>query len=421
MYGVQNKNKKIYIDQDRLKHRFHLMIKAIGARCNLDCTYCYYLHKQSLLKSSSDLLVMSDDTLETMIAQYIESNEHKEVVFSWQGGEPTLLGVSFFEKAMALQEKYNVNKKNIANTLQTNGTLIDANWAKFLKEHDFLVGLSIDGPENLHNKFRLNKSGEGSFKQVMQGLEYLQAHDVPFTTLSTINSHNVKYPLEVYSFLTKTLGSSYVQFNPCVEPLVFTSHAPKYWGKKTLPYEKQYINSSKAKKFVTQWSVIPEDWGIFLCTIFDEWLEHDLGHVLVNWFETAVAQAMGLPAQLCTTGEICGKGVAIERDGSVYSCDHYVNAEYCLGNIQDKPLRNLVFSAKQQDFAFQKQQELAFECLHCVHGTWCWGQCPRHRFVKTAQGIHPLNYLCIGFKQFYDHAKPQIKQIANLCLQGNMK
>ncbi len=413
----KNKAPQIYIDDDRQTHRFHVMLKPIGPACNLDCTYCYYLHKEHLFKASSSSRVMDDVTLEAVIKQYIAANEHKEVVFSWQGGEPTLLGVPFFEKVIRLQEKHNPTQKNIANTLQTNGTLLDNNWAKFLKKHDFLVGLSIDGPEELHNKHRIDKGGKGSFKQVMRGVECLQALDVPFTTLTTVNRDNAKNPLDVYRFLTKTLGSNYVQFNPCVEPVVFANCAPKCWEHNSLPQMEQYISSASAQNFVTKWSVIPEDWGNFLCVIFDEWVQNDLGRVLVNWFETAVAQAMGLPAQICTTGEICGKGVAIEHDGSVYSCDHYVNDEYCLGNVNDNTLRNLVFSARQQDFAFKKQQELAYECLHCAHGTWCWGQCPRHRFVKTAESTHPINYLCLGFKQFYAHAKPQIKHIANLCLQ----
>ncbi len=409
------KNTQIYLDHSGHAHRFHAMLKPIGSTCNLDCTYCYYLHKENLLQNTAKRI--DDQTLETVIKQYIAANEHKEIVFSWQGGEPTLLGIAFFEKVLALQKKHNPSKKNISNTLQTNATLLNKDWAKFLKEHDFLVGLSIDGPEDLHNKCRIDKAGKGTFKQVMRGVECLKAYDVAFTTLSTINRYNAKKPLDVYTFLTKELGSTYVQFNPCVEPVVFTEYAPMCWDEQILPKVTQYTNSAHAQEFVTNWSVIPEDWGAFLCEVFDEWVQKDLGKVLVNWFETAVAQAMGLTAQICTTGKICGKGVAIECDGNVYSCDHYVNKEYCLGNVHNATLRDLVFSPRQQDFAFKKQRELAHECLHCPSGTWCWGQCPRHRFVKTSHGVHPINYLCIGFKHFYTHAKPQIKYIANLCLQ----
>ncbi len=406
----------IFIDKPDNRHRYHVMIKPLGALCNLDCTYCYYLHKTELLghkktqiTPQSSSAVMDDATLEKFIEQYISSNEHDQVVFSWQGGEPTLLGIPFFEKAMQLQQRHNPQGKIIANTLQTNGTLLTQRWAEFLKKHNFLIGLSIDGPEEEHNRYRFDKSGKGSFERVMQGLNFLKEYEVPFTTLTTVNKHNSLKPLEVYNFLTQEIGSTYVQFNPCVEPRVFTTTAPHHWKKSTLPYK------DTVHDFVTEWSVVPEDWGNFLCTIFDEWVKRDLGRVLVNWFETAVAQTMQLPAQLCTTGQLCGKGVALEHDGTVYSCDHYVNSEYYLGNIHKKKLDTLVFSARQQSFAFKKHQDLASECLNCPHGTLCWGQCPRHRFVKTGNQGQSINYLCAGFKQFYAHAKPSLRSIANAC------
>ncbi len=414
---------QIYLEQSDQKHRFHIMFKPIGAQCNLRCRYCYYLHKKDVLlqykkqdNAQHAAFTMSDATLEAVIAAYITSNEHENIVFSWQGGEPTLLGVPFFEKVVRLQAKHNTLRKNIANTVQTNGTLLTKDWASFLKEHDFLVGLSLDGPEELHDMYRFDLQGNGSFAKVMRGLEHLHKESVPFTTLTTVNRHNAKKPLEVYNFLTQTVGSTYVQLNPCVELLSFDSKAPHHWDKTTLPHIKNYKNSNKAQKYMTPWSVIPEDWGSFLCAIFDTWKERDLGRVLVNWFETAVAQTLNLPAQICTTGQICGKGVAVEHDGSVYSCDHYVNEEYCLGNIHTTDLKSLVFSARQQAFAFKKQRELSEQCLHCPHGTLCWGQCPRHRFVHTAYGAYPINYLCPGFKQFYTHAKPYIRAIAEQCL-----
>lgn len=393
------------------------MIKPIGAACNLDCTYCYYLHKSNLLHHPSSTK-MSDEVLELLIKQYISTNDHEQIVFSWQGGEPTLLGISFFEKVVRLQTKHNPMGKKIANTLQTNGTLLNDSWAAFLKEHDFLVGLSVDGPEKIHNKYRYDKDGNGSFAKMMQGYEHLCQHNVAFTTLTTVNNYNVKKPLEVYHFLTHELGSNYVQFNPCVELKSYAQIAPHCWEKSSLPRKNikkssnELSTSNDIKSFVTDWSVDSSDWGDFLCAIFDDWLKHDLGRVLVNWFETAVAQTMNLPAQLCTTGELCGKGVAIEHDGSLYSCDHYVNTEYCLGNIKDKTLKDMVFSRKQQQFAFKKQRALSIDCLHCPHGSLCWGQCPRHRFVQIPNSEHGLNYLCTGFKQFYGHAKPTIKNIA---------
>ncbi len=409
-------NARFFLDRPDNRHRYHVMIKPLGARCNLDCTYCYYLHKTELLGQEKDetlspVSVMDAVTLERFIEQYIASNEHDQVVFSWQGGEPTLLGIDFFEKAVQLQQKYNTQGKIIANTLQTNGTLLTAPWATFLKEHDFLVGLSVDGPEAEHNRYRIDKKGVGSFAKLMQGVDFLQKYAVPFTTLTTVNRHNALKPLDVYNFLTEELGSTYVQFNPCVEPKVFTTTAPHYWQKNALPHV------HTAQDFVTEWSVLPEDWGNFLCTIFDQWVSRHLGRVLVNWFETAVAQTMNLPAQLCTTGQLCGKGVALEHDGSVYSCDHYVNKEYYLGNINEKKLDNLVFSPRQQQFAFKKHTELANECLQCPHGTLCWGQCPRHRFVQEKETGHKRNYLCAGFQRFYAHAKPTLRQIAHVCAQ----
>ncbi len=408
----------IFLDRPDNRHRYHVMIKPLGALCNLDCTYCYYLHKTELLghknstsASIAPTSIMSDSTLERFIEQYIASNEHEQVVFSWQGGEPTLLGVDFFEKALRLQEKHNTKGKTIANTLQTNGTLLTPAWGAFLQEHNFLVGLSIDGPQEEHNRYRLDKKGLGSFAKLMQGLEILQKYQVSFTTLTTVNRHNALKPLEVYNFLTQDIGSTYVQFNPCVEPKVFTTTAPHHWKKTSLPH------AHKAAEFVTEWSVLPEDWGNFLCATFDQWALRDVGKVLVNWFETAVAQTMQLPAQLCTTGQLCGKGVALEHDGSVYSCDHYVNKEYFLGNIHEKKLETLVFSPKQKNFAFQKHTNLADACLHCPHGTLCWGQCPRHRFVNTGAHGQKINYLCAGFKQFYSHAKPTLRHIAQICAQ----
>ncbi len=414
-HGKIMTSNRILLDSLNNRHRYHVMIKPLGARCNLACNYCYYLHKTTLLKQEkaphASPAIMDDATLERFIQQYIATNEHDQVVFSWQGGEPTLLGIDFFEKVVQLQHKYNTTGKSIANTLQTNGTLLTEAWAAFLKKEDFLVGLSVDGPEEEHNRYRVDKHGLGTFARVMQSVQYLKAYDVPFTTLTTVNRYNAQKPLEVYNFLTQELGSTYVQFNPCVEPHSFATTAPHHWPSQSLP------NTTTAQNFVTAWSVLPDDWGLFLCTIFDQWLTRDLGRVLVNWFETAVAQTMRLPAQLCTTGQLCGKGVALEYDGSVYSCDHYVNKEFYLGNINEKELAALVFSPKQQDFAFKKQTHLAEDCLHCPHGTLCWGQCPRHRFVRSAKGDAELNYLCAGFKQFYTHAKPALQRIAHLCAQ----
>jgi len=381
------------------RRRFHVMIKPGGAVCNLDCAYCYYLHKKELFRQPASAR-MSDDVLEALTRQYIEGNENDSVVFSWQGGEPTLLGLEFFEKALSFQKKYNFAGKNVENTLQTNGALITDEWAAFLKRRNFLVGLSVDGPEDLHDIYRKDKNGNPSFARVMEGHGHLRRHGVPFTVLTTINRRNTQKPLEVYRFLTQELGADYIQFNPCVEPVYYRSR----------PGDDGAV--------VTEWSVDPLDWGTFLCAVFDEWLKKDLGRVLVNWFETAVAQTMNLPAQICLTGEICGKGVAVEHTGDVFSCDHYVYPEYCLGNIKTRDLTHMVFSERQQAFGFRKRNSLPQYCLNCPHGTLCWGQCPRHRFVKSPDGEPGLNYLCPGLKNFYAHAKPAIREIAARCIES---
>ena len=390
------------------------MIKPSGSDCNLNCTYCYYLHKKKLF-NRQNATRMSDEILQSLVQQYIEGNQHDEIVFSWQGGEPTLMGIDFFEKAVSLQRKYNYAGKKIENTLQTNGILLNNEWASFLKHHNFLVGLSIDGPEEIHNIHRKDRNGKPSFNLVMEGLNHLKNHQVPFNVLATINRHNPKKPLEVYRFLTKEVGANYVQFNPCVEAVSYQNIAPNFWQESFMPrVGTPRSRPAHSGSVVTKWSVDPLDWGYFLCTVFDEWYKSDIGLILVNWFETAVVQSMKLPAQICLTGEICGKGVAIEYTGDVFSCDHYVYPEYCIGNIQDKKLVDLVFSEKQKAFVFYKRNSLPQYCLNCPHGFLCWGQCPRHRFLKCPEGEPGLNYLCPGFKTFYSTKKQEIKQIANL-------
>ncbi len=398
------------------RRRFHVMAKPGGAACNLDCAYCYYLHKDKLLGHLPGGR-LCEAALERFIQQYIEGSDDERVVFSWQGGEPTLLGLSFFENALRLQKQYVRPGREIANTLQSNGTLITDEWAAFLKEHGFLVGLSVDGPEDMHDMYRRDKAGKPTFARVMEGHAHLRRHGVPFTVLTTVHRHNARRPLELYRFLARDLGADYIQFNPCVEPVSYQSAAPNFWPEASLPR----TGDPRARpggegSAVTEWSLDPDDWGTFLCAVFDEWLARDLGRVLVNWFETAVAQSMGLPAQICLTGEICGKGVALEHTGHVYACDHYVNPEYCLGHIEEHSLADLVFSERQKDFAFAKRNSLPRYCLDCPHGLLCWGQCPRHRFVKTPAGEPGLNYLCSGLKKFYAHAKPAVRSIAAQCL-----
>jgi uncharacterized protein len=334
--------------------RFHAMVKPTGALCNLDCAYCYYLHKEALLGSTSQFRI-SEETLETHIRQYIESQRGDEVVFSWQGGEPTLLGVGFFQKVVGLERKYQRPGQRIENDLQTNGTLLDDEWCAFLRDNKFLVGLSIDGPQELHDKFRVKKGGQSTFDKVFAVGQRLQRHKVPFNTLTVVNRVNAKKPLDVYRFLSRELRPRQLQFIPCVEPKVFHSVAPQKWDWATLPMQgSSAAHPGNPDSAVTDWSVDPDDWGYFLCKVWEDWLRRDYGKVHVNLFETAVAQWMGLDSQLCVFGEFCGKGVALEHDGSVYACDHYVYPEYKLGNIGEKHISRMIFSDEQKKFGFAK-------------------------------------------------------------------
>ncbi|MCE5267368.1 MAG: anaerobic sulfatase maturase [Planctomycetaceae bacterium] len=393
------------------RRRFHAMVKPIGSACNLDCQYCYYLSKQNLLDHRSGER-MADDLLDEFIRQYIEGQDGDRVVFSWQGGEPTLLGLDFLRKVVELEEKHRKPHQRIENDLQTNGTLLDEEWCRFLRRHCFLVGLSIDGPRNLHDAYRVTKGGEPTFNKVFAAAKLLRKHGVKFNTLTVVNRLNVKRPLDVYRFLTREIGSTYVQLIPCVEPKEFRTVAPQHWNPAALPVMgTPGARPGSPDSIVTDWSVDPDDYGSFLCKVFDEWHSKDLGRVLVDLFETAVAQWMGFPAQRCVTGEFCGKGVALEHDGRVYSCDHYVYPEYCLGDIHVRPISEMVLSRRQMEFGFAKRDTLPQYCRECEYLSACWGECPKNRFIKTPDGQPGLNYLCSGLKRFFEHADPYIERI----------
>ncbi len=394
------------------KGRFHAMAKPIGSTCNIDCTYCYYLHKEHLLEQHRGRR-MGPSTLERYIRQYIEAQNGVEVIFSWQGGEPTMLGLDFFRDIVEIQKRYTPPGRRISNDLQTNGTLLDDAWCAFLKENDFLVGLSIDGPRELHDAMRVDRKGRPTFDHVMRGAALLRKHGVQFNTLTVVNRINAKRPVDVYRFLRNELGSTYMQFIPCVEPKDFRSVAPQHWPERGQPV----LGSSAAKpgnddSVVTEWSVDPDDWGYFLSRTFDEWRKKDVGRVLVNLFETAVVQTMGMPAQTCITAEFCGKALAIEHDGEVYSCDHYVYPDYALGNVRDTHLGEMAFSARQQKFGYAKRDALPAYCRQCKHLKLCWGECPKNRFIRSPEGEPGLNYLCSGIRRFHDHAGPTLRQLA---------
>ena len=397
---------------NKARRRFHVMAKPAGAACNLDCKYCFYLSKESL-PHGPVVGRMSDETLERYIQQYIQGVTGDEVVFSWQGGEPTLMGLDFFRRVVALEKKYAQPGQRIENDLQTNGTLLDDEWCAFLKQNRFLVGLSIDGPRALHDEYRVTKGGRPTFDQVFGAAKLLQRHGVPFNTLTCVHRGNARHPVDIYRFLRDEVASTYMQFIPIVEYRGFERIAPQCWDNAALPKDGDpEARPGHPHSIVTDWSVDPDDWGYFLTRVFDRWVSRDVGKVLVNHFETLVAQHLGLPSQLCIYGEICGKGVAVEHDGSVYACDHYVYPEYRLGRIQDRPLGELAFTRDQVKFGYAKNETLPSDCRQCAYLRDCWGECPKNRIIRTANGEPGLNYLCRGLKTFFAHALPEVERIA---------
>lgn len=394
-----------------LKHRFHAMAKPVGSLCNLNCTYCYYLHKEGLLHQPKAPR-MSDEILEQHIRQYIEAQTGSEVVFSWQGGEPTLLGLDFFRKVVALEARYKKPFQVIQNDLQTNGTLLDEEWAKFLKQHRFVVGLSCDGPKELHDHYRVTKGGQPTHDRVMAAARLLKQHGVPFNGLCVVNRENAKHPRDVYRFLTRELGVWRVQLISCIEPKVFRNVAPQKWDAASIPI----VGTPQARpgasdSVVTDWSVDPEDWGTFLCQVWDYWYSHDFGKVHVDLFETAVAQSMGLPSQRCITSEFCGKGLAVEHNGDVFSCDHYVYPEYRVGNLRETHWSEMAYGETAKKFGFAKRDTLPAYCRECPHLNLCWGECPKNRLVRTPSGEVGLNYLCPGLKKFFGHIQRDMPAI----------
>jgi len=392
-------------------YRFHAMVKPSGSECNIDCDYCFYLHKADLLDHQPQSR-MSDGLLEQHIRQYIESQTGEEVIFSWQGGEPTLMGIDFFKRVVKLQNQYASPGQRIENDLQTNGIALDDEWIGFLKKNGFLVGLSIDGPQDLHDVYRKTRAGNPTFEYVFKAAKLLGKADVPFAALCVVNRTNAKHGKRVYRFLVDEIGAKRVQFNPAVEPKHFKKEAPSKADFSHAPM--QDSPSSKPGhplSIVTEWSVDPDEYGQFLCEVWDEWLATDFGKIHVNLFETAVAQAAGMPAQTCTQAEFCGKGLAVEHDGEVYSCDHFVYPEYRIGNIKEMHLGDLAFSATQEKFGMDKRNTLPKQCKQCDYLKMCWGECPKNRLIRTKDGETGLNYLCSGLLKFYKHADSDLVRI----------
>jgi len=314
---------------------------------------------------------------------------------------------------MVFQKKHAKPGQRIGNDLQTNGTLLDEEWCAFLKAHRFLVGLSIDGPREIHDQYRVTKGGRPTFDLVFAAAKLLQRHGVPFNTLTCVHRFNGRRPLDVYRFLRQELNANYIQFIPIVEHKNFEQVAPQRWNAADLPKDGEAeARPGHPNSIVTDWSVAPDDWGYFLCKVFDLWSNRDIGKVMVNHFETLVAQHLGLPAQMCVYRENCGTGIALENDGSVYSCDHYVYPEYRLGSVKAASLDEMVFSPEQVKFGQAKSETLPQYCRQCAYLTDCWGECPKNRIIRTPDGEPGLNYLCRGFKKFFAHSLPKVDRIA---------
>jgi uncharacterized protein len=380
--------------------RFHVMAKPTGAICNLGCSYCFFLDKEALYPGSS--FRMSDEVLERYVEQLIASHRSDTVTFAWQGGEPTLMGLDFFRRAVELQERHRRPGMTIENTLQTNGTRLDDEWAAFLAERRFLIGISIDGPRELHDGNRVDKGGKATFDQVMRGLRHLQAHGVEYNVLTTVNRLNGDFPLEVYRFLRDDVGTDWMQFIPVVERLDEAGRPDPMGGTVASPR-----------------SVLPEQFGRFLIAIWDEWVRRDVGRVFVQTFEAGLRNFYGAGGSgLCVFDETCGAGLALEHTGDLYSCDHFVEPQHRVGNIRELPMLDLVGSEQQQAFGAAKRDTLPRMCRECDVRFACHGECPKNRFLTTPDGEPGLNYLCAGYMAFFRHIDVPARVIVRLLRTG---
>ena len=391
--------------------QFQVMAKPSGAACNLSCTYCFYTEKRYLYDGTASSL-MPADVLESYIRQSIECQESPEFQFAWQGGEPTLLGVDYFKQVVALQEKYAAGKK-VTNTLQTNGTLLTDDWCRFLKEHDFLVGLSIDGPREFHDRYRIKKDEQSTFDAVIAGLERLRKHQVSYNTLTVVNDHNSRQPSEVYRFL-KRIGDGHMQFIPAVERFPNESHSGQMQNLAMPPYNGQVDGNTR----LTPWSVTPQGLANFYVSIFDEWVRNDVGRVFVQFFEVALGNWLGAGSGLCQFSPKCGMAGALENNGDLYSCDHYVYPEHKLGNILETSLVDLMSSEQQQQFGSAKLESLPECCKTCEVRPACHGDCPKHRFIETPNGGPGVSYLCKAYKEIFSHMAPYLEVLAELVQKG---
>lgn len=372
---------------------FHVMAKPTGAQCNLDCAYCFFLKKESLYPDST--FRMTDEVMESYVRQTIEAQLPS---IAWQGGEPTLMGLDFFRRVVALERKHLKPGQRIENTLQTNGILIDEEWCCFLRDHNFLVGLSLDGPRDLHDAFRKDKAGNPTFDKVVEAARLMQQYGVEFNILCTVNALNSQQPLEVYRFFRDELKAQYLQFIPIVERDNATGH--------------------QEGSRVTDRSVKPEDYGRFLIAIFDEWVARDVGTMFVPFFDAVLASYLYGQSSVCVLRPTCGDALALEHNGDLYSCDHFVEPKHLLGNILTTPLTELAAGAKQTAFGKTKHERLPKTCQACRYLFTCHGECPKNRLLTSPEGEHGLNWLCAGLKMFFEHTEQPMKEMANLLKAG---
>ena len=386
---------------------FNLMMKPAGSLCNLYCHYCYYLDKAEIYGGLEPK--MSYDMLETTIREYIKANDVEEVTFNWHGGEPLVLGLDFYKKAVELEKKYADGKK-IYNTLQTNGTLINYDTAEFFRDNNFLIGVSIDGPKDIHDKFRKDKGGLPTFDKVMKGIGILQRCGVQFNTMSTINKASEGRGLETYQFL-KHIGSTFMQFMPVVEHVKYPVDSTGKAMKKMRPY---IVDPATDGAELARWSVSSLGFGKFMCDIFDYWVRNDVGRYFVNLFDATLANHCNVMPGTCVYAKVCGGNSIIEHNGDIYPCDHFVYPKYKLGNISEKSLREMMTSSEQIKFGLDKRGMLPSKCLRCKYEYLCHGECPKHRFNRTENGDTGLNALCSGYYMFYDHSLPYMLKMKEL-------
>ncbi len=385
---------------------FHIMAKPIGPECNLDCSYCYYTEKVALYPPRTQFR-MTDAVLETYIKDYIAASALPEIMFFWQGGEPTLLGLDFFESVVELQNKYKLENQTVTNSLQTNGTLIDDSWVGFLAENNFLVGISIDGPARLHDRFRVGKKDEKTFVKVEQAIKILQVGGVEYNTLTTVQRRNFRFGAEVYRYL-RDLGVEYMQFIPIVE-----RRRPD--GELAGPPD---LEAQNKKTKITEWSVPQDGYGDFICAVFDVWRKSDVGKVFVQPFDVHLGLRMGEPSTLCINARSCGKGLAMEHNGDLYACDHYVYSTHRLGNVMETPMQELVADVRQLKFGEDKHKKLPSECVACRFLTYCGGGCPKHRFMPSKSGGFDLNYFCPSYTKIAEYIEPAMAEMATLLRRG---